>query len=275
MISTTSSATTANIAAPRQVSKWLKALFKQLVFISAVLVLWQLLSGPVIDPMFVSDPIAVMKQTVEWIQDGTLLHATWETLWVSMVSFALGTALGVLAGYCLASWDALGDLLRPTMTALYTLPKLVLAPLFILWFGIGVEFRIVFATVIVFFFIYFNTYTGVKEVPEDLIKAVQLMGASRLQVALRVVTPSALTWVATGLKISLPYAFTGVIVAEMLAGGKGLGYLLRSSSDQFFAAGTFSSLLVILALAVLIDWLIGLLTARTLSWKTAGQADQG
>lgn len=246
---------------------------RQAVFFAGVLVLWQLMSGPVIDPMFVSNPIAVSRQLVEWLADGTLASAAWATLWVSVLSFAIGTVTGILIGYLFASWPALGDLLRPAMTALYTLPKLVMAPLFILWFGIGFEFRVVFASFIVFFFVYYNTYSGVREVPEDLVKAVRLMGASRTQLALRVIAPSALTWVANGLKISLPYAFTGVIVAEMLAGGKGLGYLLRTSSDQFYAAGTFAALVVILVLAIVIDALVSRLTARALSWKTAGSSE--
>ncbi|MGE0801384.1 MAG: ABC transporter permease [Lautropia sp.] len=246
---------------------------RQAVFFAGVIVLWQWLSGPVIDPMFISDPVAVAAQLYEWTLDGTLLDAAWQTLWVSVVSFAIGTAAGIVVGYVFASWAALGDLLRPAMTALYTLPKLVMAPLFILWFGIGFEFRVVFASFIVFFFVYYNTYSGVREVPEDLIKAVRLMGASRIQLALRVIAPSALTWVANGLKISLPYAFTGVIVAEMLAGGKGLGYLLRASSDQFFAAGTFAALVVILVLAVAIDALVSRLIARALSWKSAGSME--
>jgi NitT/TauT family transport system permease protein len=255
-------------ATPRGPSR--RLVLRQAAFLAVVVVLWQLLSGRFIDPMFVSNPVAVAKQMREWLFDGTLPKAAWQTLWVSLLSFVVGTVSGVLIGYIFASWQAVGDLLRPAMTALYTLPKLVLAPLFMLWFGIGFEFRVVFASFIVFFFVYYNTYTGVREVPEDLIKAVRLMGASRAQLAWRVIAPSALTWVANGLKISLPYAFTGVIVAEMLAGGKGLGYLLRTSSDQFFAAGTFAALVVILVLAVVIDAMVSRLTPRALSWKTAG-----
>ncbi|MCC7288024.1 MAG: ABC transporter permease [Burkholderiaceae bacterium] len=260
-------------AAPRGASRRLAV--RQALFFAVVVVLWQLLSGPVIDPMFVSNPVDVARQLHEWTMDGTLARAAWETLWVSVLSFAIGTAAGIVIGYVFASWSGLGDLLRPAMTALYTLPKLVLAPLFILWFGIGFEFRVVFASFIVFFFVYYNTYSGVREVPDDLVKAVRLMGATRTQLALRVIAPSALVWVANGLKISLPYAFTGVIVAEMLAGGKGLGHLLRTSSDQFFAAGTFAALVVILVLALVIDAIVSHVTARALSWKGAGTDSSG
>lgn len=264
-----------DVASGRWSAIWTNAVVRQVLFLLGILALWQLASGPVIDPLFVSEPLSVFKQISRWVQDGTLLHATWATLWVSMVAFAVGCLAGILVGYVLASWGSLDRLLKPTMTALYTLPKLVLAPLFILWFGIDFEFRALFGAFIVFFFVYFNTYQGVKEVPEDLIKAIRLMGANRYQTAMKVVAPSALTWVATGLKISLPYAFTGVIVAEMLAGGQGLGALLRSSSDQFFAAGTFAALIVILFMAVSIDAIITWVVSRALVWKTAGGATDG
>ena len=121
---------------------------------------------------------------------------------------------------------------------------------------------------------HYNTFYGIREVNGELISAVRILGANRWQLAKRVIMPSALTWVAAGLKISIPYALVGVVVAEMLAAKAGLGYLLAKNAEQFAAHGTFAAIAGILVIALVIDSLVDLLTQRALRWKKMGAAAQ-
>jgi NitT/TauT family transport system permease protein len=156
------------------------------------------------------------------------------------------------------------------MVMLYTLPRLALAPLFVLWFGIGTEFKVAFSSIIVFFLVYYSTYSGVREVPTDLIAAMRVMGASRMELIAKVIFPSALVWVVSGLKVSVPYGLVGVIVGEMLVSNEGLGYLIVANSNQYNTAGVFAAILALLIVGFAIDKLITMLSNKALNWKNLG-----
>jgi len=146
---------------------------------------------------------------------------------------------------------------------------LALAPLFLMWFELGMKFRIVFAATIVFFMLYYNTLLGIHEVSRGLVNAVRIMGAGRIQVLVRAFVPSALVWVAAGLKISVPNALVGVVVAEMVAINSGMGYILSRAASQFSVAQSFAAIFGLLVMALVMDWAITLLSARALRWKAA------
>ncbi len=236
--------------------------------------LWEYASERWISALLVSKPSRIAQTMWQWTVDGTYVTNIWVTLKATLMGFGAGAIGGMLLGYVTATWRRVGEVLEPFVTAFYTLPRLALAPLFLMWFGLGMEFRVVFAATIVFFLVYYNTYFGVREVSNELLAAVRIMGASRLQLALRVVVPSALVWVAAGLKISVPYALVGVVVAEMLAADEGVGYLLSKSASQFATYGTFAAIAALLVMALAIDWLLTILTRRALRWRTAGTAGQ-
>jgi NitT/TauT family transport system permease protein len=166
--------------------------------------------------------------------------------------------------------ERLEGIFGPIMVMLYTLPRLALAPLFVLWFGIGTEFKVAFSSIIVFFLVYYSTYSGVREVPTDLIAAMRVMGASRMELITKVIFPSALVWVVSGLKVSVPYGLVGVIVGEMLVSNEGLGYLIVANSNQYNTAGVFAAILALLVVGFAIDKLITLLSNKALSWKNLG-----
>lgn len=259
------------VAAPRQ-AWWrntrLQNLACQVVIITGFLLLWEYASDRWISALMVSKPSAVWATIWKWSVDGTYLKNIWVTIYAMIAGFGLGAGLGTLIGFATGSWRRLGDILEPIFTAFYTLPRLALAPLFLLWLGLGIQFRIVFAATIIFFLVYFNTFYGVREVSRELLDAVRIMGANRLQLALRVTFPSALVWVAAGLKISVPYALVGVVVAEMLASDEGLGYLLQRSATQFSSAGVFASIAALLVISLVISKLVSVITAGALRWKT-------
>jgi NitT/TauT family transport system permease protein len=246
----------------------------QICIAAAFFALWEYASERWISALLVSKPSRIAQTMWEWTIDGTYVKNIWVTLKATLMGFGAGAIGGMMLGYITATWRRVGEVLEPFVTAFYTLPRLALAPLFLMWFGLGMEFRVVFAATIVFFLVYYNTYYGVREVSNELLAAVRIMGANRMQLALRVVIPSALVWVTAGLKISVPYALVGVVVAEMLAADEGVGYLLAKSASQFSTYGTFAAIAALLVMALAIDWLLTVLTRRALRWRTAGSAGQ-
>ncbi len=238
------------------------------------LAVWEYASERWISTLLVSSPSRIGQTMWQWSIDGTYALGIWVTLKATLMGFGSGALSGMILGYVTATFRRVGEVLEPFVTAFYTLPRLALAPLFLMWFGLGMEFRVVFAATIVFFLVYYNTYFGVREVSNELLAAVRIMGANRMQLAIRVVIPSALVWVTAGLKISVPYALVGVVVAEMLASDEGLGFLLAKSASQFSTYGTFAAIAGLLVMALVIDWLLTLITRRALRWKTAGSAAQ-
>jgi NitT/TauT family transport system permease protein len=245
-------------------------LLLQILLVGGFLALWEYASGRWVPTLLVSKPSAIWDVILRWTADGTFARNLAVTIEATAGGFALGAGLGMIVGFATGMWRRLGEVLQPILMALYTLPRLALAPLFLLWFGLGMEFRIVFAATIVFFLVYYNTFFGVREVSRDLIAAVRIMGASQWQVATRVILPSALVWVAAGLKISVPYALVGVVVAEMVASNEGMGFLLSSAAAQFSAAQSFAAIFGLLVVALIVDWAITLITKRALRWKDTG-----
>lgn len=198
-------------------------LILQVILIGSFMMLWEYASDRWVPKLMVSKPSEIGNTIWRWLLDGTFASNLWVTLQATIGGFLLGTSAGMLLGFLTGSIRRVGEVLQPIVTAFYTLPRLALAPLFLLWFGLGMEFRIMFSATIVFFLVYYNTYFGVREVSRELISAVRIMGANHFQVAARVIIPSALVWVAAGLKISVPYSLVGVVVAEMLASDPGHG----------------------------------------------------
>lgn len=263
--------------APARISptrRRLENLFIQIILISAFLMLWEYASGRWVPRLMVSKPSDIWTTILRWLWDGTFATNLWVTVQATVGGFLLGASAGMALGFITGAWKRLGEILQPIVTAFYTLPRLALAPLFLLWFGLGMEFRIMFSATIVFFLVYYNTYFGVREVSSELISAVRIMGANWFQVAIRVIIPSALVWVAAGLKISVPYALVGVVVAEMLASDKGMGYLLSRGASQFSAAQSFAAIFGLLVVALVVDWMITRITNHALRWKSAGLQNQ-
>lgn len=243
----------------------------QIGLLVSLLVVWEYASDRWVPKLLISRPTDIWAMMKEWTVDGTYAKNLWVTVQATAAGFGFGAVGGLALGFMTGSWRRLGDVLQPIMMALYTLPRLALAPLFLLWFGLGMEFRIMFSATIVFFLVYYNTFFGVREVSQELIAAVRIMGANSLQLGTRVILPSALVWVTAGLKISVPYALVGVVVAEMVASNEGMGFLLSRAANQFSSAQSFAAIFALLIVAIVMDWALNLVTARALRWKTKGQ----
>jgi NitT/TauT family transport system permease protein len=159
-----------------------------------LILIWELSSRVFGLQFYISQPSVVAERVVQWIADGTLAHHTWITLVEATVGFAVGAALGIACGLVLGRAERLADLLDPFLSGFYSLPKVALAPLFILWFGIDIKMKIIFVAMVVFFPVFLNTYAGVRNVSREQISILRLMGAREHHLIGKVILPSAIVW---------------------------------------------------------------------------------
>jgi sulfonate transport system permease protein len=239
----------------------------QILFGVIFLVIWQLVSGRFIDNFLISNPISIAMKLWAWTVSGSIFVHIWATVHATLVGFLIGSIGGVAGGFWLGLSPFLSRLLDPYIWAFNAVPKVALAPLFILWFGLGIESKIALAAILVVFLVFVNTYAGVREVDQDLIDGARLMRASRGQILMKVILPSSLAWIFVGLRIAVPFALIGAIIGEMIAANRGLGYLVQRSGSDFDTAGVFATLIVIALLAVIFNFVIGVVQAKLDRWK--------
>jgi NitT/TauT family transport system permease protein len=229
--------------------------------------LWELASDRLVPAFFISRPSRIFQTFVAWVGDGSLFFHAGITAIEAFAGFLLGGTVGVIVGLVLGRMVKLAEVVDPFITAFYSLPKLALAPLFILWLGIGIDMKIVFTATIVFFLVFLNTYTGVRNVSRELVAILRLMGANERHVMSKVIVPSAITWVFAGLRISVPYALVGAVVGELVASNRGLGYLLAHSAGSFDTAGVFAALVAIVILSTLLNTAVAFAATRAMPWQ--------
>jgi NitT/TauT family transport system permease protein len=220
---------------------------------------------------YISTPSEIGASFWSLLRSGAFVFHAGITTTEALLGFIIGGTGGVLVGLALGRSTFLADVLDPFLTAFYSLPKVALAPLFVLWFGIGIEMKIILAAVTVFFLVFLNTYTGVRNVSREQLLVIRLMGANERHLLTKVVIPSAFTWVFAGLRLSVPYALIGAVVGEIIASNRGLGFLVSDAAAKFDTAGVFAALLGIVALAMLLNIAVKRTEMWLMPWKTADE----
>lgn len=228
---------------------------------------WQLASGRLISDFFIGKPTEIAETLWRWALSGELFFHGGITAIEALLGFLLGSAIGMFVGIVLGRSQVLAEVLDPFITMFYSLPKVALAPMFILWFGIGIDMKIYLTATIVFFLVFLNTYSGVRAVSREQIAILKLMGANEGHILRKVVVPSAITWVFNGLRLSVPYALIGAIVGELIASNKGLGYLLADASGQFDTSAMFAALIAIMILALMLNTAVRWFEGVAMPWK--------
>lgn len=241
----------------------------QAVLCIVVLGLWELTSGGLFDDFWISTPSQIFLALVRLFSGGQLMEALGITMLEVFVGFLFGALIGCVLGLVLGINPLVARVLDPFLLGLYALPRIALLPLFILWFGIGLEMKVVFTALLVFFPIFMNTLSGVRDVDRDLIDVLRVMGARPMETVRKVYIPSALAWVFAGLRISVPFALIGAVVAEMFSSNRGLGYLISLSANQFDTAGLFAALLVTTLVGLILDALVRRIEKYLLRWQPA------
>jgi NitT/TauT family transport system permease protein len=241
----------------------------QLLLVVVFLGAWEWLSRELHADFWVSRPSQVVSALIAWYRSGDLLSDLKITLTEAGVGFVIGAVAGGVIGFLLGWVRTLGDLLEPFVLSLYTLPKIALAPLFVLWFGIGITNKIMFSAMLVFFMVFFTTYQGTRQVDPDLVENARLLGASNWGIWRKVAVPYAAVWVFTGLRIGLPYALIGAIVGEFVAAEAGVGFRIKEATSFFNTAAVFAGLIVLMVISFILLALLRLVERRVLRWQTA------
>ncbi len=233
-----------------------------------LVLLWQLLADAgVLDPFYFSRPSAIAARVGDWLASGFLWGHLSVTLVEAFYGLVLGVLLGLVVGFLLARTPVLAQLFNPYVRMLNAMPRVVLAPIFLLWFGIGIWSKVAFAVTLVFFVVFFNTYQGVREVDAVVLDNARMLGASPRQLVRHVLAPSALTWIFSSLHVSVGFAIVGAVVGEYLGAAQGVGYVIAQAEGLFDTTGVFAGMTVLMAVVLVVDHLVNRLERRLLRWK--------
>lgn len=217
---------------------------------------WELI-GRLSGSEWTSRPSLIAVKLAVWLEGSIYIHIA-TTLTEVVIGLLAGTATGVLAGLVLGRSPVTAGVLRPIVIAFYSVPLIALAPLFIMFFGLDMLPKIVLVTIVVFFLIFFNTFSGASSVDADLIAQVELMGSTHREKFQKVVAPACMAWIIGGIKTALPFALVAATTGEMLAARRGLGFLLSDAASQFDMTSLYAALFILMV--------VGLAVAEAASW---------
>lgn len=232
-----------------------------------ILLLWHFGSGVLFDPFYMGSPLGVAGVLLADLTSPRFYNDLWVTGVEMGLGYLGGGIGGIVLGVALAQWRLAADILDPYFSALNSIPRIALAPLLVIWFGIDLMPKIVLAATLVFFLTFYCTLSGIREVDKALINVARVVGSTERQIFRHVILPGASAWIISGLKMSLPYALIGVIVGEFLIASSGLGYRLNAYSTSYNTNGTFAMLLVMMALMMGLNALVSLIEQRALRWR--------
>ncbi|MBE8517979.1 ABC transporter permease [Amycolatopsis sp. H6(2020)] len=232
---------------------------------------WELTATYWIDPFFYSKPSKIWERLVEWFSAGTDFGSIWYQILVTVeeaaIGFVIGAIAGVVFGVILGRSAYLAQVLAPFIKAANALPRIVLAALFVIWFGLGLSSKVATVVVLVFFAVFFNAFTGAREVDRNLIDNARILGATRGQVLKSIVLPSATSWILSSLHVAFGFALIGAVVGEYTGAKAGMGFLIANAQGTFDTAGVYAGMLIITVVALLAEWGISTLEGRLLRWR--------
>ena len=220
-------------------------------------------------PFFFSNPVDVAKQIVDWFVSGVIWKHLWVTLEESILAFVIGSAGGILVGFWFARQPRTAAVFDPYVKIANALPRVVLAPIFTLWLGLGIWSKVALGVTLVFFIVFFNVYQGVKEVSPTVLANARMLGMNERQLMRHVYWPSALSWMFSSLHTSVGFAVVGAVVGEYLGAAAGLGYLIQQAEGVFDVAGVFAGMVVLAAFVIVIDVIVSIVERRLLVWRPA------
>jgi NitT/TauT family transport system permease protein len=250
----------------------------QLAVLAAVLLFWHLMTKPGLVPNFYFDkdnraafffgePLKVFWVVVDWFWSGEIFGHLGVTLLETALGFLIGAVSGLLIGLWLALSPTASAVMDPYIKGFNSMPRVVLAPIFAVWFGLGIWSKVALGVTLVFFVVFFNVYQGVREVSPNLIANARMLGASGRQLLRSIYLPSAMSWVFASLHNAVGLAFVGAVVGEYLGSARGVGYLILQAEGTFDINTVFAGILVLTGFALLLDTAVGVVERRLMTWQ--------
>jgi NitT/TauT family transport system permease protein len=266
---------------PRNLRVW------QVGLLVAVFVFWHVMTAPgLIPPMvfdndqqaafFFGEPLKIFGRVWNWFFVAADIYGhLWITLIETLLAFGIGTVFGLAMGLWLALSPMAAAILDPYIKAANSMPRVILAPIFAVWFGLGVASKVALGVTLVFFIVFFNVYQGVKEVSPIVLANARMLGANRKQLLRHVYLPSATSWVLSSLHTSVGLAFVGAVVGEYLGSSSGVGYLILQAEGSFDINTVMAGILVLTAFALVLDEVVGWVERRLMKWQPrAGETEK-
>lgn len=250
----------------------------QAVVLALLFVAWYVLTSPTLLPpiyfaepnqaaFFFGEPLKVFERLWRWFVSGEIYEHLWVTLIETLLAFLIGTVFGVVVGLWLALAPLASAILDPYIKAINAMPRVILAPIFFVWFGLDVASKVALGVTLVFFIVFFNVYQGVREVSPVVLANARMLGASPRQLLRHVYVPSAMSWVFASLHNSVGLAFVGAVVGEYLGSWRGVGYLIHQAEGYFDMNTVVAGILLLTAFALTLDWAVGIAEKRLMVWQ--------
>ncbi len=240
----------------------------QLSFLIIILGVWQIASTDPKVAFFFGRPLSVCGKIWDWfVVNGDIYPHLGITLTETVLAFGIGTASGLGAGLWLGLSPMASAILDPYIKAANSMPRVILAPIFAMWFGLGIWSKVALAVTLVFFIVFFNVYQGVREVSPTLLDNARMLGADRRQLLRQVYLPSATSWVFSSLHTSVGLAFVGAVVGEYLGSAAGVGYLILQAEGTLDVDTVFAGIFVLTACALFLDTLVAIVEKRLMKWQ--------
>lgn len=243
-----------------------QALLDRVLVGLVLLGLWELVSL-MAGAYWVTSPWQTLLGVYDMLQSGVLARNMIYTLQEAVLGFVIGGVPAMVLPFMLRRSPVLMAILEPYLVAGYGIPKLALAPLFIVWFGIGIGSKLAIVVAITFFLIFFNVLAGVRALDVRLVRMAQIVGASESQVAHKIIWPGAVPYIFAGIRTATPYAIGGAVIAELISSNRGLGYLVQLSAMNFDNKTMFAALAAITAIVVIFNWIVTVIERRLLRWR--------
>jgi NitT/TauT family transport system permease protein len=240
----------------------------RVVIIGGFLLLWEVASGRWIEPFLISSPSRIFSSMVTGFYSGDLLQHTWVTFQEIAIGFPLGAFTGIALGYWFGRSRLLAEIFEPIIIALNGIPRTAVAPLFIVWLGIGIWSKVGVVFLLTFFLNFFNTYTGMRQMDQEYVDLAKLMGVKGWKLTFKVIFPAISPYVFTGIRTSIPFAVIGAIVGEFIAATEGVGFFIRLSAGIFKTADVFVGIIVLMIMVIVMDKIAEMVERRVLRWQT-------
>ena len=239
---------------------------------------WELgVRAGLIDPFFFGQPSGIVEKLIDWFQNGTSIGPLWKQIWVTIyeagAGFLIGAVMGILCGIALGRNQLLSDVFSIYIKVINSVPRVVLAPIFIMLFGLGLTSKVALSFVMVFFVVFSNAFQGVREADRNLIANAQILGARDWQLTRTVVIPSAMSWIFASLHVSFGFAIVGAIVGEFVGARHGIGLLINVAKGSFDAGGMYAAIVIIMVVALAAEYLMTLVENRLAKWRPAPHQD--
>ena len=246
--------------------------------LAAIFVFWWAMTKPGLIPafffsddsqaaFFFGEPVIILQRIWDWFAGGEIYSHLGVTLYETVMAFVIGTIAGLAVGLWLALSPVAAAVTDPFIKGFNSMPRVILAPIFAVWFGLGPASKIALGFTLVFFIVFFNVYQGVREVNPNVLASAKMLGATRRQLLRYVYLPSAMSWVFSSLHTSVGMAFVAAVIGEYLGSAEGVGYLILQAETTFDMNTVMAGILVLTACALILDRIVTEVEKRLMRWQ--------